>query len=205
MRTLQYFFKKCTWKYQKITPKRRLQFINDFSPYCLELPKWPQIENPCRKLGCGTLLLHLLCGLNHIFTSCSLFRLYCTLEFVKHFCFLIHTKWHATYVRYASSILSPKRFNWSNRIPIRCSGVHAKQNTMEIVKSIRLVRRALSLSSGFSARTILYEFTGYFEWEWCIILSIKPKCNDWIYMHCKFSVRNAHPREGNKYKMCKKE
>ena len=91
-----------------------------------------------------------------------------TLEFFKYFCFLIHTKWHATYVRYASSILSPKRFNWSNRIPIRCSGVHAKQNTMEIVKSIRLVRRALSLSSGFSARTILFEFTGYFEWMWRI-------------------------------------
>ena len=105
---------------------------------------------------------------------------------------MIHTKWHATYVRYASSILSPKRFNWSNRIPIRCSGVHAKQNTMEIVKSIRLVRRALSLSSGFSARTILYELTGYFIWERSIILSVKPKCNDWISLCCTFSVRNAH-------------
>ena len=63
---------------------------------------------------------------------------------------------------------------------------------MEIVKSIRLVRRALSLSSGFSARTILYECKGYFEWEWRIILSIKPKCNDWISVHCTFSVRNAH-------------
>ena len=132
-----------------------------FSPFCHELSM--------SVIGLWHLLLYLylLCGLYHIFTSCSLFRIYSTtLEFVKYFCFLIHTKWHATYVRYASSILSPKRFNWSNRIPIRCSGVHAKQNTMEIVKSIRLVRRALSLSSGFSARTILYEFTGYFEWEW---------------------------------------
>ena len=48
--------------------------------------------------------------------------------------------------------------------------------------------------------TLELECIGYYKWEWCIKLSIKPKCNEWLLVWFSWFVHLLHKQK--MYRSC---